>query len=120
MSMPPEPPRKSWDEIKAEMTSRLSTEPQDKDNANSNPSAKASIPGWVWLFIGLNLILGMIGGAIGGGFAGLGVASCVAIARDRTTSLVLRVIACMSVTILCWVLAISVIIWMTKAMNIQR
>ena len=79
------------------------------------PPPPAPLPGWVWVFVALNAVPLLMGGALGGAFAGLGTAGCLLLARQPTLPLFARLAACLSLTLLCWLLWIAVAMWALQA-----
>ena len=68
--------------------------------------AKGAIPGWAWVFAvacGIIPVL-TLGGAIPGAIGFGGASGCVAVARDESKAIGLRVGICCGITALCWIL----------------
>ena len=63
-------------------------------------------PGWAWIFVAACAVIPFV--AVGGAVPALigfgGAAVCIAIARDVSKVIALRVVLCMGVTALCWLL----------------
>ena len=72
---------------------------------------KGPIPGWAWIFAvacGIIPVL-TLGGAIPGAIGFGGAGGCVAVARDESKSIGLRVGICCGITAACWVLFVALI-----------
>ena len=74
--------------------------------------AKPRIPGWAWLFIVACGIIPFItlGGAIPGAIGGGGAFGCLAVARDPTKPVGVRVGICIGITVVCWGLLAALLI----------
>lgn len=69
---------------------------------------KPPIPGWAWIFAiacGIIPIL-TLGGAIPGAIGGGGAFGCIAIAREPSMALGIRIAVCTGISMLCWVLLV--------------
>ena len=69
------------------------------------------IPPWAWIFVvacGLIPVV-TLGGAIPGALGFGGAAGCIAVARDASKAIGLRVGICVAVTIACWVLLVALL-----------
>jgi hypothetical protein len=75
------------------------------------PMEKKPIPPWAWLFaVACGIIPVMtLGGAIPGGIGFGGAGGCLAIARDSSRPLPVRVLLCTGITLLCWGLLIVLV-----------
>ena len=73
---------------------------------------KAPIPKWAWLFFVACVAIPIVsmGGAIPGAIGGGGAFACLALARNSTKSLNIRLAACVGITVLCWVLFLALIV----------
>jgi len=79
---------------------------------------KPRIPGWAWLFVVACGIIPFItlGGAIPGAIGGGGAFGCLAIARDPSNPVGVRVGICIGVTVLCWGL-FAMLVFATASMG---
>ena len=69
------------------------------------------IPAWAWVFAvacGIIPVL-TLGGAIPGAIGFGGAGGCIAVARDPSKPVAVRVALCVGITALCWVLAVAVL-----------
>lgn len=76
------------------------------------PPTKGAIPAWAWIFVvacGIIPVLAL-GGAIPMALGFGGGAGCVAIARNPTSPIAVRVSICIGITIACWALFAALIV----------
>ncbi len=73
---------------------------------------KPRIPAWAWLFVAACVAIPVItlGGAIPGAIGGGGAFGCVAIARDTSKPVGVRLGLCIAVTVVCWTLLLGLVI----------
>lgn len=66
-------------------------------------------PKWVWIFTVMHVLffLFVVGGAVGGGFAGGGAIACVSVAQSGKSTMT-KVIHCILITVGCWVCALII------------
>lgn len=74
---------------------------KNKNSLNWFPT----VPAWSWIFIGLCILIPFVtlGGAVPAGIGIIGAMSCSSIASKNKWSLMLRVIICLSVTVVSWI-----------------
>jgi hypothetical protein len=75
-------------------------------------SSSGSVPLWTWAFVVACALIPIVslGGAIPGAIGFGGAAGCYAIAKDDSKETATRVLLCIGVTVLCWVLFIGLIL----------
>ena len=81
-------------------------------NTEIERKPKVPIPWWGYLFAmacGIIPVL-TLGGAIPGAIGAGGAAGCIAIARDPAKSVVARVAICASISGVCWVLFLALVL----------
>lgn len=67
---------------------------------------KPPIPPWAWLFALACIAIPIVslGGAIPGAIGGGGAAGCVGVARDINKPIITRILVCIGITAVCWIL----------------
>jgi len=70
------------------------------------------VPPWAWLFIVACGVIPLVafGGAIPTAIGVGGASGCAAIARNSSRAVVIRIVACIGVTVVCWVLFLITIV----------
>lgn len=75
--------------------------------SDEKKAPKPPAPLWAWLFVIPCVLIPIVtvGGAIPGAIGGGGAYTCYAIARDDSKSIGARLMICVAVTALCWLLS---------------
>lgn len=79
--------------------------------------SSAPVPAWIWVFVSACLLIPIVslGGALPGAIGAGGAAGCYAIAKDAKKQIRTRIVLCLVVTILCWVLFIVTLLMIKRA-----
>jgi len=85
---------------------RLAKEGQYIDNGEAFKPAMPP-PKWIWVFVSLHVLFffAIVGGAIGGAFAGGGAFACLSVSRSERSTMK-KIFFCSLITIGCWIGAI--------------
>jgi hypothetical protein len=84
--------------------------------ADNEKPPKPPIPYWGYIFAGVCGILPVLtlGGAVPGAVGFGGAASCIAVSRDPSKSVGVRVAICAGIGLVCWMVVGALFFWMAS------